>query len=66
MGHRHVVWTFGWALAGHTVQDVMWFTGAGTDGYPRRVTGSTVRHYDPAGKNWSDRVVLAARARSPC
>ena len=48
-----VVWTFGWALAGHTVQDVMWFTGPGPDGFPRRVTGSTVRHYDPATKSWA-------------
>ncbi|WP_203816057.1 hypothetical protein [Paractinoplanes ferrugineus] len=48
-----VVWTFGWVLAGHTVQDVMWFTGPGPDGGPRRVTGSTVRHYDPAGKCWA-------------
>lgn len=48
-----VVWTFGWALAGHTVQDVMWFTAPGPDGYPRRVTGSTVRHYDPASKTWA-------------
>ncbi|MFF5290847.1 hypothetical protein [Paractinoplanes globisporus] len=51
--HGTVVWTFGWALGGHTVQDVMWFTGPGADGYPRRDTGSTVRHYNPAGKTWA-------------
>jgi hypothetical protein len=48
-----VVWTFGWVLAGHTVQDVMWFTGPAPDGYPRRATGSTVRHYDPAAGAWT-------------
>jgi hypothetical protein len=48
-----VVWTFGWVLAGHTVQDVMWFTAPGPDGYPRRVTGSTVRHYDPSDGTWA-------------
>jgi hypothetical protein len=47
-----VVWTFGWVLAGHTVQDVMWFTGPDRDGYPRRDTGSTVRHYNPATESW--------------
>ncbi|MFD0517737.1 hypothetical protein [Paractinoplanes durhamensis] len=48
-----VVWTFGWVLAGHTVQDVMWFTMPRADGYPERITGSTVRHYDPATKSWN-------------
>jgi hypothetical protein len=48
-----VVWTFGWVLAGHAVQDVMWFTAPGPDGYPRRVTGSTMRLYDPAAKSWT-------------
>ena len=47
-----VVWTFGWVLAGHTVQDVMWFTQPGPDGYPERLTGSTVRHYDPTLDAW--------------
>jgi hypothetical protein len=47
-----VVWTFGWVLAGHTVQDVMWFVEPGPDGYPVRVTGSTVRHFDPADGTW--------------
>ncbi|GIM90729.1 hypothetical protein [Paractinoplanes toevensis] len=47
------VWTFGWILAGHAVQDVMWFTAPGPDGYPQRVTGSAVRHYDPAAKSWT-------------
>ncbi|GAA0492026.1 hypothetical protein Ade02nite_21800 [Paractinoplanes deccanensis] len=47
-----VVWTFGWVLAGHTVQDVMWFTEPGAGGWPVRMTGSTVRHYDPGQGVW--------------
>jgi hypothetical protein len=47
-----VVWTFGWVLAGHAVQDVMWFTAPGGDGYPERATGSTMRLYDPATDEW--------------
>jgi|tagenome__1003787_1003787.scaffolds.fasta_scaffold20705102_2 hypothetical protein len=47
-----VVWTFGWVLAGCAVQDVMWFTAPGADGYPERVTGSTMRLYDPAQQQW--------------
>jgi hypothetical protein len=47
-----VVWTFGWVLAGHTVQDVMWFTEPDADGRPARTTGSTMRHYDPALGIW--------------
>ncbi|MFL6112862.1 MAG: hypothetical protein ACJ786_16135 [Catenulispora sp.] len=48
-----VVWTFGWVLAGHAVQDVMWFTAPGADGYPERATGSTMRLYDPAQQQWN-------------
>jgi hypothetical protein len=62
--HGTAVWTFGWVLGGRTVQDVMWFTGPGPDGYPRRRTGSTVRHYDPAGKNWN--VVWFATTGTVC
>ncbi|GIE87830.1 hypothetical protein [Actinoplanes regularis] len=47
-----VVWTFGWVLAGRAVQDVMWFTTPGPDGYPLRTTGSTMRLYDPATDHW--------------
>ena len=47
-----VVWTFDWVLAGHTVQDVMWFTETNPEGHPERTTGSTVRHYDPALDAW--------------
>ena len=43
-----VVWTFGRVLAGRAVQDVMWFTES--DG--SRLTGSTVRLYDPADDLW--------------
>ncbi len=50
--HGTVVWTFGWTLAGHTVQDVMWFTAPAADGYPARITGSTVRHYDQTRDVW--------------
>jgi hypothetical protein len=47
-----VVWTFGWVLAGRAIQDVMWFTGPGPDGFPVRETGSTMRLYDPAADHW--------------
>jgi hypothetical protein len=47
-----VVWTFGWVLAGHAVQDVMWFTEFGPGGYPVRTTGSTMRLYDPESDRW--------------
>ena len=50
--HGTVVWTFGRILAGRGVQDVMWFTAPGDDGYPVRMTGSTVRLFDPAGAAW--------------
>ncbi len=43
-----VVWTFGRVLAGRAVQDVMWFT----DSDGNRVTGSTMRLYDPAAGHW--------------
>ena len=47
-----VVWTFGRVLAGRAVQDVMWFTAPGPDGYPVRESGSTVRLFDPATGTW--------------
>lgn len=47
-----VVWTFGWVLNGHAIQDVMWFTDFGPDGYPVRSTGSTMRLYDPEADRW--------------
>lgn len=50
--HGTVVWTFGRILAGRGVQDVMWFTAPGDDGYPVRMTGSTVRLFDQAGGAW--------------
>lgn len=47
-----VVWTFGRVLGGRAVQDVMWFTAPGPDGYPVRETGSTMRLFDPATGTW--------------
>jgi hypothetical protein len=47
-----VVWTFGRVLGGRAVQDVMWFTAPGPDGYPVRETGSTMRLFDPAAGAW--------------
>src|SRR5687768_16943778 len=47
-----VVWTFGRVLAGRAVQDVMWFTAPGSDGYPVRETGSTMRLFDPTAGAW--------------
>ena len=47
-----MVWTFGRVLAGRAVQDVMWFTAPGPDGYPVRESGSTVRLFDPATGTW--------------
>ena len=47
-----VVWTFGRVLGGRAVQDVMWFTQPGPDRYPVRVSGSTVRLFDPADGSW--------------
>jgi hypothetical protein len=47
-----VVWTFGRVLGGRAVQDVMWFTAPGPDGYPVRETGSTMRLFDPVAGAW--------------
>jgi hypothetical protein len=47
-----VVWTFGRVLDGRAVQDVMWFTAPGPDGFPVRETGSTMRLFDPAAGAW--------------
>jgi hypothetical protein len=47
-----VVWTFGRVLGGRAVQDVMWFTAPGPDGYPVRETGSTFRLFDPVAAAW--------------
>ncbi|WP_229072985.1 hypothetical protein [Actinoplanes sp. DH11] len=50
------VWTFGWVLAGRAVQDVMWFSDPGPDGFPAVTTGSTMR-LKQAGDNDDWRVV---------
>src|SRR5688572_28451394 len=47
-----VVWTFYRVLGGRAVQDVMWFTAPGPDGYPVRESGSTVRLFDPTAGAW--------------
>jgi hypothetical protein len=47
-----VVWTFGRVLADRAVQDFMWFTAPGPDGYPRREVGSTMRLFDSGADAW--------------
>lgn len=44
-----VVWTFGWILDGHSIQDVMRFRLE--DGVT--ATGTTVRHFDPRAGVWT-------------